>query len=194
MINLKLYPHQVGLSAVETLWAKQSYECMCMEHGNVVQNYLTKNGVFKADPLFGISIHIRNSCVFVALTLIIKMGLQNAWSKQSLILQEQSFYMHMFIRRIMLILISGRWQPCILHIAITACHETKLVNSPFLILSVTKKHLRLRWIVCLLLDSFHFPIVVWYSYSFGRLLLLVHADLRWQGNELSKVSDLSSHL
>jgi len=42
------------------------------EHGNVVQNYLTENGVLKADPLFGISMQTRNSCVFVALTLIIK--------------------------------------------------------------------------------------------------------------------------
>ena len=39
--------HQVGFSAVETVSAKQNYESMCMGYGNVFNNYLNDNGVFK---------------------------------------------------------------------------------------------------------------------------------------------------
>jgi hypothetical protein len=41
--------HQVGLSAVETIRAKQSYERLCMDNGVVVQDYLTDSGAFKAN-------------------------------------------------------------------------------------------------------------------------------------------------
>ena len=46
--------HQVGFSAVKTVRAKQNSECLCVEHGNVVHNYLTDNGVFKAKAFINI--------------------------------------------------------------------------------------------------------------------------------------------
>jgi hypothetical protein len=41
--------HQVGLSAVETIRAKQSYEILYMDNGIFVQYYLTDSGAFKAN-------------------------------------------------------------------------------------------------------------------------------------------------
>lgn len=65
--------HQFGFSAVEKFSAKQSFESVCMEHVNVVQNYLTENGVFNAGAFIrhinrhqqqlrfcGISEHLQN--------------------------------------------------------------------------------------------------------------------------------------
>jgi hypothetical protein len=41
--------HQFGVSAVETIRAKQSYERMCFDNGIFVQDYLTDSGAFKAN-------------------------------------------------------------------------------------------------------------------------------------------------
>ena len=41
--------HQVWFSAVETIRAKQAYEKMAMDHGVIVQSYLTDSGAFKSN-------------------------------------------------------------------------------------------------------------------------------------------------
>ena len=41
--------HQLGFSAVETIWAKQNYEKIALDHGVVVESYLTDSGAFKAN-------------------------------------------------------------------------------------------------------------------------------------------------
>jgi hypothetical protein len=41
--------HQVGLSAVETIRAKQSYERFCVDNDVVIQDYLTDSRTFKAN-------------------------------------------------------------------------------------------------------------------------------------------------
>ena len=41
--------HQVGFSAVETIWAKQNFERLCLDHGVIVNNYLADNQVFKTN-------------------------------------------------------------------------------------------------------------------------------------------------
>jgi len=55
--------HQVGFSAVKTVTAKQNYESMCMEHGNVVHNYFTDNSVFKAEAFFKNIYNANNNCI-----------------------------------------------------------------------------------------------------------------------------------
>jgi hypothetical protein len=50
--------HQVGFSAVETICAKQNFECHCMDQGVVVQYYLTDNGAFKLNTFVA---HINDS-------------------------------------------------------------------------------------------------------------------------------------
>ena len=49
--------HQLGLSAVETIRAKQNYEKIALDHGVVVESYLTDSGAFKANAFVH---HIRN--------------------------------------------------------------------------------------------------------------------------------------
>jgi hypothetical protein len=44
--------HQFGLSAVETIRSKQSYERMCLDDSVFVQDYLTDSGDFKANNFF----------------------------------------------------------------------------------------------------------------------------------------------
>jgi len=41
--------HQVGFSAVETIWATQNFEKLCLDHGVIVNNYLANSGVFKSN-------------------------------------------------------------------------------------------------------------------------------------------------
>ena len=49
--------HQLGFSAVETIRAKQNYEQHALDHGVIVQSYLTDSGAFKANTFVQ---HIRN--------------------------------------------------------------------------------------------------------------------------------------
>ena len=41
--------HQLGISAVETIRAKQNYEQQAMDNGVIVQSYLTDSGALKAN-------------------------------------------------------------------------------------------------------------------------------------------------
>ena len=41
--------HQLGFSAVETIRAKQAFERLALDHGVIVQQYLTDSGTFKAN-------------------------------------------------------------------------------------------------------------------------------------------------
>lgn len=50
--------HQLGFSAIETIRAKQNFEKMALEHGVVIQSFLTDSGAFKANAFVD---HIRNS-------------------------------------------------------------------------------------------------------------------------------------
>ena len=50
--------HQLGFSAIETIRAKQNFEKLALEHGVIIQNYLTDSGAFKANAFVD---HIRNS-------------------------------------------------------------------------------------------------------------------------------------
>jgi hypothetical protein len=50
--------HQLGFSAIETIRAKQNFEKSALDHGVVVQSYLTDSGAFKANAFVD---HIRNS-------------------------------------------------------------------------------------------------------------------------------------
>jgi hypothetical protein len=50
--------HQLGFSAVETIRAKQAYEKFCLDHGVLIQDYLTDSGAFKANKFVQ---HIRES-------------------------------------------------------------------------------------------------------------------------------------
>jgi hypothetical protein len=50
--------HQLGFSAVETIQAKQAYEKFCLDHGVLIQDYLTDSGAFKASKFVQ---HIRES-------------------------------------------------------------------------------------------------------------------------------------
>ncbi len=49
--------HQLGFYAVETVRAKQAYEQMALQHGVVVESYLTDSGAFKANKFIQ---HIRS--------------------------------------------------------------------------------------------------------------------------------------
>jgi hypothetical protein len=48
----------LGLSDVETIRAKQAYEKFCLDHGVLIQDYLTDSGAFKANKFVQ---HIRES-------------------------------------------------------------------------------------------------------------------------------------
>jgi hypothetical protein len=50
--------HQLGFSAVETIRAKQAYKKLCLDHGVLIQDYLTDSGAFKANKFVQ---HIRES-------------------------------------------------------------------------------------------------------------------------------------
>jgi hypothetical protein len=50
--------HQLGFSSIETIRAKQNFEKRALEHGVLIQSYLTDSGAFKASSLVD---HIRNS-------------------------------------------------------------------------------------------------------------------------------------
>jgi len=99
--------HKVGFSAVETFRAKQNYESICMEHENVVQNYMSDNYVFKAKALSRGSINNNKNCVFVVLMHIIRIVLQIMLFNQFLILQERCCYMPLCTGSIMWSQISG---------------------------------------------------------------------------------------
>jgi hypothetical protein len=50
--------HQLGFSAIATICAKQNFEKRALDHGVVIQSYLTDSGAFKANAFVD---HIRNS-------------------------------------------------------------------------------------------------------------------------------------
>ena len=50
--------HQLGFSAVETIRAKQNFEKKAIDHGVIIQSYLTDSGAFKANAFVD---HIRNN-------------------------------------------------------------------------------------------------------------------------------------
>ena len=59
MISLTRVEHQLGLSGSETIWTKQNYEKMVLEHGVLINCYKADNGVFKAN-IFGSHIREHN--------------------------------------------------------------------------------------------------------------------------------------
>jgi hypothetical protein len=66
--------HQLGFSAVETIRAKQAYEKFCLDHGVLIQDYLTDSGSFKANNLYNTSVSPINSFGFVAPMPTTRMG------------------------------------------------------------------------------------------------------------------------
>lgn len=50
--------HQLGFSSSETIRAKQNFEQLALEHGVLVEDYLTENGVFSKTKFLE---HIRHN-------------------------------------------------------------------------------------------------------------------------------------